>query len=645
MKLQERVFTIDLSIRTKRKTLKRGVHTGREMHVEETQQKVNKAKKADKKQRRCLAIIKSDCEVSPSAEPTPYLAVLNVGLSNGLTEECLLTEAAATGGKVIQVVMLPGKSYCFFICASLEDSQLIYEGMHNISTIGQQGAVAYLSYIRQLPALAGKSEWNKPLPRGLHIIADFVTEEEESTLLRAIGEDGRTSEVTGSLKHRNVKHFGFEFLYGTNNVDPSKPLEQSIPSACDILWPRLNSFASTWDWSSPDQLTVNEYEPGHGIPPHVDTHSAFLDPILSLSLQSDVVMDFRRGDDQVQVRLPRRSLLIMSGEARYDWTHGIRPKHIDVVPSASGGLTTQARGKRTSLTFRRLRKGPCDCSYPALCDTQQTKVPQELHASLAAQAITLEQQNVHEVYDKIADHFSETRHTPWPQVSEFLDSFEPQSVVLDIGCGNGKYLSCNPLLLSVGCDRAQGLLAVGRRKGQNVFRCDCLVVPVRSSSIDGCISIAVIHHLATKERRLAALQEMARVLRPGGRALVYVWAKDQRKNDKKSTYLRQNKAVNKERTTEQQQRQKQHQELEQQLSNNNPLPVHTNRTEFQQQDVLVPWKTKDEQKTTYLRYYHVFEEQELENLVSQVHEVQLIKSYYDQGNHCAIFEKLSNNSL
>ncbi|XP_016979239.2 alkylated DNA repair protein alkB homolog 8 [Drosophila rhopaloa] len=612
------------------------------MHVEEKQQKVNKAKKADKKQRRCLAIIKSDCHVTPSNDPTTYLAILNVGLSNGLTEENLLQAAAKSGGKVTEVVMLPGKSYCFLVCASMEDSELIYLAMHNVSTIGQLGAVAYLSYVKELPALAGKSEWNRPLPSGLLVISDFVSGEEEATLLKAIAEDGKTSEGTGTLKHRHVKHFGYEFLYGSNNVDPSKPLELAIPFACDILWPRLENSATAWDWSTPDQLTVNEYEPGHGIPPHVDTHSAFLDPILSLSLQSDVVMDFRRGEEQVQVRLPRRSLLIMSGEARFDWTHGIRPKHIDVVPSASGGLTTQARGKRTSLTFRRLRRGPCDCAYPTLCDTRQTKTPQELTVSLAAQAVSLELQNVHEVYDKIADHFSETRHSPWPQVAGFLDSFDPQSVVLDVGCGNGKYLGCNPRLLAIGCDRAQGLLAVGRRKGQNVFRCDCLSVPVRSSSIDGCISIAVIHHLATGERRLAAIQEMARVLRPGGRALIYVWAKDQRKNDKKSAYLRQNKAVNKERTTEQEQRQKQHKELDE-LPNNTPLPVHTNRTEFQQQDVLVPWKTKDEQRTTYLRYYHVFEEQELENLVAQLPEVKLVKSYYDQGNHCVIFEKISKN--
>jgi hypothetical protein len=62
-----------------------------------------------------------------------------------------------------------------------------------------------------------------------------------------------------------------------------------------------------------------------GIPPHVDTHSAFEDPILSLSLGSSIVMEFRHQDGQaVPVLLPCRSLLIMSGEARY--RHSVTPQ-------------------------------------------------------------------------------------------------------------------------------------------------------------------------------------------------------------------------------------------------------------------------------------------------------------------------------
>ena len=44
---------------------------------------------------------------------------------------------------------------------------------------------------------------------------------------------------------------------------------------------------------------------------------------------------------------------------------------------------------------------------------------------------------------------------------------------------------------------------------------------------------------------------------------------------------------------------------------------------------------------TYLRFYHVFESQELENLFENIENVSIIESYYEQGNWCVIFEKLS----
>lgn len=42
-----------------------------------------------------------------------------------------------------------------------------------------------------------------------------------------------------------------------------------------------------------------------------------------------VVMDFRHPDGQkVAVFLPRRSLLVMTGEARYLWSHGSVLSHL-----------------------------------------------------------------------------------------------------------------------------------------------------------------------------------------------------------------------------------------------------------------------------------------------------------------------------
>lgn len=142
-----------------------------------------------------------------------------------------------------------------------------------------------------------------------------------------------------------------------------------------------------------------------------------------------------------------------------------------------------------------------------------------------------------------------------------------------------------------------------------------------------------------QDRRLQAIKEMARVLVRGGRGLIYVWAKNQEQDCRQSSYLRQNK-----RNLKKEPQNEEH--VENIIEYVDGLPVHTNRTQFAHQDMLVPWKLKSEcdnenagAKKTFLRYYHVFEEQELEKLCESILDVKVIKSYYDQGNWCVIFQK------
>lgn len=182
----------------------------------------------------------------------------------------------------------------------------------------------------------------------------------------------------------------------------------------------------------------------------MDTHSAFLDPIMSLSLGSDVVMEFRNGRGPiVNCWVPRRSLLIMSKESRYGWTHGITPRKIDMINVVGSGLSSRQRDVRVSLTFRTLKRDPCSsCGFPEFCDTFKEEMALK-QISEPANAAKLEAENVHRVYDVIASHFSETRHSPWPQVEEFVLSFELSAVLVDVGCGNGKYLSLNDAIWKV----------------------------------------------------------------------------------------------------------------------------------------------------------------------------------------------------
>ena len=64
------------------------------------------------------------------------------------------------------------------------------------------------------------------------------------------------------LKHRKVKHFGYEFRYDTNKVDPKDPIEP-IPRDFHFLQTLFEkNGCGKYVY---DQLTINRYLPGQGI--------------------------------------------------------------------------------------------------------------------------------------------------------------------------------------------------------------------------------------------------------------------------------------------------------------------------------------------------------------------------------------------
>ncbi|KAF6217209.1 hypothetical protein GE061_001563 [Apolygus lucorum] len=144
-----------------------------------------------------------------------------------------------------------------------------------------------------------------------------------------------------------------------------------------------------------------------------------------------------------------------------------------------------------------------------------------------ARCLALEQAYVHEVYHQMGggDH---KQHPPWPRIAQFLNHLEQGSIVCDVGCGSGKYLSVNPSVYKVGADRCSRLTETAREEEKEVLVCDNLSLPFRDESFDAVLSIAVIHHFATRERRIGAIKELARVLRIGGRLVISVWAMEQR---------------------------------------------------------------------------------------------------------------------
>ena len=662
--------------------------------------------KAYRKTKRVIEKIKKDLNIEVEEKPTHSIVVCNAGLTTGTSYE-ELTEFFENYGSLQNLLLLPDKSYSFIEFSEVLSASAAYANVHSNLALPSQNNVLYLAFVNKIPNLSLNPlyAWNQGSriwPKGLKLINNFVTEEEEKQILNCFdwSKINNENENKGGLKNRKVLHFGYEFSYKDNSIESTQDLNSNVQPFPGIFEEILSkSMEMGLILERPDQCTVNRYEPGQGIPPHIDTHSCCTDTIMSVSLCSDVVMNFVNASSgevsviedinhdkqdgsnykgSIPVLLPRRSLLIMSGESRYAYTHGIAIRQSDIIPAnnesksnTGQSLTLMKRKMRISLTFRKaLPPGiQCHCNYPAQCDSQKGKQIQ-LDNHMAS---ILEKSHVHSVYEEIADHFSDTRHKPWPKVREFIDSFNDTGAILvDVGCGNGKYLGLHKNMVQLGCDYSSGLLSICRKKSFQGIRCDCLSLPLRDGIANLCICIAVIHHLSTVERRRDAIREIARVLKSdeSSRALVYAWAKEQEKDMIPSSYLKQrssNDTSSLTATTVKNTKVTTGESGETQFPL--VLPVHTNRTNFEYTDLLVPWKTstsdkedtclnnenetdsfnvskreknppfQNEKSKTLHRYYHVFEEGELEELILSVPSLVIEKSYYDQGNWCVIFKK------
>lgn len=147
--------------------------------------------------------------------------------------------------------------------------------------------------------------------KGLTLVSDFITEEEEKELLDNIG----TSPINEEQKKRNsVKRYGSKLPYSTFMVSDTIP--DYLKKICEKLYStgKLDTV--------PNSVTVNEYYRGQSIPYHVDSLPS--GRIISIiSLLSDTEMSFKQKDTEIKVVIPRRSLVQMNNEVRYRWKHGV----------------------------------------------------------------------------------------------------------------------------------------------------------------------------------------------------------------------------------------------------------------------------------------------------------------------------------
>ena len=194
------------------------------------------------------------------------------------------------------------------------------------------------------------------------------------------------------------------------------------------------------------------------------------------------------------------------------------------------------------------------------------------------------------VYDKIASEFSNTRANQWPFIDRFMETVPKGNKILDIGWGNGRNM-CYPDYEFSGVDISSEFVKICCDRGLDVKKGTMTELPFENNSFDVILSIASFHHLNNESNRNKALQEMKRVLQPGGIVLLYVWSKNQ--------------------------------------------PRKTKRTFENYGDVLVPWKSNDGK--IYNRYYYIFQIEEIKELIEKNGFV-IQKHTWDYGNEIFVLK-------
>ncbi|MBD2181115.1 alpha-ketoglutarate-dependent dioxygenase AlkB [Planktothrix sp. FACHB-1355] len=178
---------------------------------------------------------------------------------------------------------------------------------------------------------------------GLKYICDYISAAEQCQLLDTIDRQVWSTELK-----RRVQHYGYKYNYQKRSVESSLYLGD-LPDWLLSIAKQL--YTDKLTESLPDQVIINEYEPGQGIAAHIDCVPCFGETIISLSLGSVCVMDFTHSQtkQKIPILLLPGSLLILQKQARYEWQHGIALRKKDKYKGKEF-----VRTRRISLTFRKV---------------------------------------------------------------------------------------------------------------------------------------------------------------------------------------------------------------------------------------------------------------------------------------------------
>lgn len=189
-------------------------------------------------------------------------------------------------------------------------------------------------------------------------------------------------------------------------------------------------------------------------------------------------------------------------------------------------------------------------------------------------------------YNLISEDFSRARSRIWEEMRFLVDDYViAGEKILDLGCGNGRLFEVlqNKKVDYIGVDNSEKLIEIAKKKFPKArFQtADTLNLPFPNNFFDKIYSIAVLHHIPSKEFRLQFLREAKRVLKPEGFLILTVWDLWQKSSFRKEIY----KSI---------------------------LSKIVGKSKLDFYDILIPWMGMEN------CYFHCFKKKEFKNLIKKV---------------------------
>lgn len=168
----------------------------------------------------------------------------------------------------------------------------------------------------------------EPIP-GLFVFENFIAPQEEQAILEEL--DSRPNDSWKMKQHSGChgeKRWGVQHELWSRRVQPPvRPLPHFVKQ---ILLPKLARVVQM-QGCVPNEVNAIDYrrKQGHWLKQHADDRQKSKEPISNLSLAGDCYMTFCNEKCKTalasrKVLLKRGTLQIMTGAARYDFTHGIQ---------------------------------------------------------------------------------------------------------------------------------------------------------------------------------------------------------------------------------------------------------------------------------------------------------------------------------